>query len=103
MFMQTLFRNPMADSYILGVSSGSSLGVALVIMGSSFLPEFLQYFLHHPLTISLSAILGSFVVMNFILICAKRFTDTNNLLIRSEEHTSELQSRENLVCRLLLE
>lgn len=81
MFMQTLFRNPMADSYILGVSSGSSLGVALVIMGSSFLPGFLQYFLHHPLTISLSAILGSFVVMNFILICAKRFTDTNNLLI----------------------
>src|SRR5690606_41267315 len=27
----------------------------------------------------------------------------NNLLLRSEEHTSELQSRENLVCRLLLE
>src|SRR5207302_7445719 len=26
-----------------------------------------------------------------------------DLLIRSEEHTSELQSRENLVCRLLLE
>src|SRR5690606_40928150 len=25
------------------------------------------------------------------------------LLVRSEEHTSELQSRENLVCRLLLE
>src|SRR5690606_24471780 len=28
---------------------------------------------------------------------------TFNLLDRSEEHTSELQSRENLVCRLLLE
>src|SRR5690606_41998588 len=27
----------------------------------------------------------------------------NRLLVRSEEHTSELQSRENLVCRLLLE
>src|SRR5690606_41470692 len=27
----------------------------------------------------------------------------DNALIRSEEHTSELQSRENLVCRLLLE
>src|SRR5436309_9754545 len=25
------------------------------------------------------------------------------LIVRSEEHTSELQSRENLVCRLLLE
>src|SRR5690606_41092705 len=28
---------------------------------------------------------------------------TGNATIRSEEHTSELQSRENLVCRLLLE
>src|SRR5690606_40481697 len=28
---------------------------------------------------------------------------TNEILDRSEEHTSELQSRENLVCRLLLE
>src|SRR5436309_11027748 len=28
---------------------------------------------------------------------------TEGMLIRSEEHTSELQSRENLVCRLLLE
>src|SRR5690606_41590056 len=29
--------------------------------------------------------------------------DGNLLMVRSEEHTSELQSRENLVCRLLLE
>src|SRR5690606_41866203 len=29
--------------------------------------------------------------------------DDLDLLLRSEEHTSELQSRENLVCRLLLE
>src|SRR5690606_41119791 len=28
---------------------------------------------------------------------------TGNVVLRSEEHTSELQSRENLVCRLLLE
>src|SRR5690606_40527401 len=31
--------------------------------------------------------------------CARRFAGRT----RSEEHTSELQSRENLVCRLLLE
>ncbi|MEV0611680.1 iron ABC transporter permease [Nonomuraea sp. NPDC050404] len=31
--MQTLFRNPLAEPYILGVSSGASLGVALVIVG----------------------------------------------------------------------
>src|SRR5690606_41792552 len=31
------------------------------------------------------------------------FAETNVAALRSEEHTSELQSRENLVCRLLLE
>lgn len=30
--MQTLFRNPLADPYILGASSGASLGVAIVVM-----------------------------------------------------------------------
>jgi iron complex transport system permease protein len=33
--MQTLFRNPMAGPYVLGISSGASLGVAFVIMGFS--------------------------------------------------------------------
>src|SRR5690606_40587794 len=33
----------------------------------------------------------------------KSFYESGNADIRSEEHTSELQSRENLVCRLLLE
>lgn len=33
--MQTLFRNPMAGPYVLGISSGASLGVALVILGFS--------------------------------------------------------------------
>jgi iron complex transport system permease protein len=32
--MQTLFRNPLADPYVLGVSSGASLGVSLVVLGS---------------------------------------------------------------------
>src|SRR5690606_41426743 len=34
---------------------------------------------------------------------AKHFVTPKDQLDRSEEHTSELQSRENLVCRLLLE
>lgn len=33
--MQTLFRNPLADPFILGISSGASLGVALVVLGSA--------------------------------------------------------------------
>lgn len=32
--MQTLFRNPLADPFALGISSGASLGVALVVLGS---------------------------------------------------------------------
>lgn len=38
LIMQTLFRNPLADPYILGVSSGASLGVALITMAASFWP-----------------------------------------------------------------
>jgi iron complex transport system permease protein len=37
--MQTVFRNPMAGPYVLGISSGGSLGVAFVILGfSTFFP-----------------------------------------------------------------
>jgi iron complex transport system permease protein len=32
--MQTLFRNPLADPFALGVSAGASLGVALLVLGS---------------------------------------------------------------------
>lgn len=35
--MQTLFRNPLADPYILGISSGAGLGVACFVMGSAWL------------------------------------------------------------------
>ena len=34
--MQTLFRNPLADPFALGISSGASLGVALVVLGSGY-------------------------------------------------------------------
>lgn len=34
--MQTLFRNPLADPYVLGVSSGASLGVAVAVLGTGF-------------------------------------------------------------------
>ncbi len=35
--MQTVFQNPLADPYLLGVSSGSGLGVALFILGAPLL------------------------------------------------------------------
>src|SRR2546422_4591764 len=44
--------------------------------------------------------------VGLVLVELKRFPDTRNAFaraVRSEEHTSELQSRLHLVCRLLLE
>ncbi len=37
LLMQTLFRNPLAGPYVLGVSSGASLGVALFLLGAPLL------------------------------------------------------------------
>src|SRR5690606_41497862 len=44
---------------------------------------------------------GSFTSFSFL--CDEQLKIANAMQRRSEEHTSELQSRENLVCRLLLE
>lgn len=35
LLMQTLFRNPLAGPYVLGVSSGASLGAAICVLGIS--------------------------------------------------------------------
>src|SRR2546422_2557844 len=39
----------------------------------------------------------------FVCFSCCRYISTNSFAVRSEEHTSELQSRLHLVCRLLLE
>ena len=35
--MQTYFRNPLAGPYVLGISAGASLGVAILVLGSSMI------------------------------------------------------------------
>src|SRR5690606_40751050 len=45
---------------------------------------------------------GSKSTIDVSQVLRRRLTITGSTLRRSEEHTSELQSRENLVCRLLL-
>src|SRR5690606_41206845 len=49
------------------------------------------------------AIIGSFEFPTMVTRAYKSAYSTSGSYVRSEEHTSELQSRENLVCRLLLE
>ena len=77
LMMQTLFRNPLAGPYILGVSSGASLGVALVTMVSSGL----GYRISEIGVISGAAIVGSIVVMLLVMLIAKRIRSNVTLLI----------------------
>ena len=81
LLMQTLFRNPLAGPYVLGLSSGSSLGVAFVILGASILPTFLSEILLSSYGIILASCLGSFLVMLLVLIVSQRLRDTATILI----------------------
>jgi iron complex transport system permease protein len=76
--MQTIFRNPLADPYVLGVSSGAGLGVALFIMGaSSFaLVESLR-----DLGTYAAALGGSAMVLLLILFVSTRVKDVMSVLI----------------------
>jgi iron complex transport system permease protein len=81
LLMQTLFRNPLAGPYVLGLSSGSSLGVAFVIMGAAFLPEALRTIFLSPYGIVTASCLGSFGVLVLVLIVSRKLRDTAGLLI----------------------
>jgi iron complex transport system permease protein len=76
--MQTLFRNPLAGPYVLGVSSGASLGVALFILGVPL----------WGLSADLSAIgiagaawLGAAVALTIVAIVGQRIKDIMVILI----------------------
>lgn len=81
LLMQTLFRNPLAGPYVLGLSSGASLGVATVILGASLLPQFLATLLLSSYGIILASSLGSFTVLLSVLAVSHRLRDTMAILI----------------------
>jgi iron complex transport system permease protein len=81
LLMQTLFRNPLAGPYVLGLSSGASLGVAVVILGASLLPISLSEFFLSSFGIVIASSLGSFSVLISVLVIAKRLRDTMAILI----------------------
>jgi iron complex transport system permease protein len=81
LLMQTLFRNPLAGPYVLGLSSGASLGVAFVILGASILPSFLSGILLSPYGIVLASTLGSTSVLLLVLLVSQQLRDTMAILI----------------------
>lgn len=81
LLMQTLFRNPLAGPYVLGLSSGSSLGVAIVILGAAWLPGIVGSFLISSYGIILASCAGSFIVLIAVLVVSQRLRDTAAILI----------------------
>lgn len=81
LLMQTLFRNPLAGPYVLGLSSGASLGVALIILGSTFLPISIASIFLSNYGLALASALGSFIVLSAVLLAAKQLRDTMAILI----------------------
>lgn len=76
--MQTLFRNPLAGPYVLGISSGASLGVALFILGMPLLGLSASGL---PLGLAGAAWIGSAIVLLLISIASHRVKDIMVILI----------------------
>lgn len=81
LLMQTLFRNPLAGPFVLGLSSGASLGVAILILGASTFGGFYGTLILSQWSLVIAAGLGSFLVLLAVLAVTFRIKDTMAILI----------------------
>lgn len=81
LMLQTIFRNPLAGPSILGITSGSSLGVALVMLCFGGIVGFGSSELGGNIAIIAGALVGSFLVMGFLIVLAERIRSNLSLLI----------------------
>ena len=81
--MQTLFKNPLAGPFVLGISSGASLGVALVVLTASATTPTLLVDLGiiSDFGLVIAASLGAASVLGMMLVVSRRVQDTMTLLI----------------------
>tara|TARA_R110002049_G_scaffold216946_3_gene388380 strand:- start:1550 stop:2515 length:966 start_codon:yes stop_codon:yes gene_type:complete len=77
--MQVLFRNPLAGPYILGISSGASLGVSLLVLTGGWL--FGSYFIVHNWSIALAATFGALFILLLVFAISIRVKDIMTVLI----------------------
>ncbi|MBR2419454.1 MAG: iron ABC transporter permease, partial [Rikenellaceae bacterium] len=89
--MQTLFRNPLAGPYVLGVSSGASLGVALFLLGAPLLGVTGGSMLQ---TVGLAgaAWIGSALILTMVLAVSRRIKDIMVILILGMMFSSAVDS-----------
>lgn len=83
LMMQTLFRNPLAGPSVLGISSGASLGVAIVVMASGqlFGVSLSSIGILGDATIIAASLAGALAVLLLILSLSKRIGGTLGVLI----------------------
>lgn len=81
LLMQTLFRNPLAGPFVLGLSSGASLGVAILILGAGTFGGLLGGLLASQWSLVIASALGSFLVLLAVLAVTLRIKDTMAILI----------------------
>jgi len=82
LLMQTLFRNPLAGPFVLGISSGASLGIAFTLLaGFSFGTALSQIGVSGHWILTFSASLGAFLVLLVVMVVSTRIRDSMALLI----------------------
>jgi iron complex transport system permease protein len=79
LLMQTLFRNPLAGPFVLGISNGSSLGVALLVMANGVF--FGNSYAESSWSIISASVIGSLFVMLLVFLTSMRIADNASLLI----------------------
>lgn len=79
LLMQTLFRNPLAGPFVLGISSGAGLGVAFLILGSSFVG--LSFLSISNWAIATASSVGAFLVLLAVIITSNKVKNTMSILI----------------------
>lgn len=81
--MQTLFKNPLAGPFVLGISSGASLGVGLVVLTASVTTPILLNDLGiiTDFGLVIAASLGAASVLGVMLVVSRRVQETMTLLI----------------------
>ena len=78
--MQTLFRNPLAGPYVLGVSSGASLGVAIFLLGAPLIGAGLPPVMQMPGTAG-AAWIGAGIILMAVMALSRRIKDIMVILI----------------------
>jgi iron complex transport system permease protein len=82
LLMQTLFRNPLAGPFVLGISSGASLGVALAILaGMTFGFSLTQMGIGGSWILTISASMGAILVLLIVVLVSLKVKDSMSLLI----------------------